>query len=480
MKLKKTMVCLLSGAMCASALAGCTASKQTGLTEDGKILLQVTTTQKEVDESAFVKDTAKHREFEEFWMKEFPDSNGVHIEPHYYKYSSRDFAAVAAGGQLPTYYSVPMTEAKAIMDAGYAKDITKYMEEFGYTKGLDEKVAVNIMRDTDEDGEKEIYLMPSSLYTVGIAVNMDLLRQAGYVDEDGTPHQPATYDEFAQMAKKIKEVTGKAGIIMPTTNNVGGWRFTPIAWAYGVDFMEQDEDGNWQATFNTPECVEALQWVKDLKWKYDVIQENVLLDDAKSRNAFGAGEGAMTFAEGSSTTQFMVGGMEKDNLGFIQIPAGPKRHVTLMGGAYYVFNRDATDEQVEAAFRYLDWLGKGRVLDDDVKARVREDIQIKIDRGELIGVLNSSPYTNDDPKRAYEIQLNTVDMANVNMNQVKLYNDQSNIEWQSEEPIEAQALYNVLDSAMQAVLTDENADCAKLIEEACKNFQTTLDTVNNG
>ena len=36
-----------------------------------------------------------------------------------------------------------------------------------------------------------------------------------------------------------------------------------------------------------------------------------------------------------------------------------------------------------------------------------EDIKLKADKGELIGVLNSSPYTDADPKRAYEIMLNT-------------------------------------------------------------------------
>ena len=360
------------------------------------------------------------------------------------------------------------------MDTGYAKDITKWLEKYNYLNGMDEKISKNITRDG------KYYLLPKEVYSVGLAVNMKYLEEAGYVEADGTPHQPATFEELAKMAGDIKQKTGKPGFILPTTGNAGGWRFTPVAWAYGVNFMEQDGDGNWKATFNTPECVAALQWIKDLKWKYDAIPENILIDNAKQRNSFGAGEAAMTFAEGSSTSAFLAGGMQKDNLGFIQMPAGPVRHVTLIGGGYNVFNSNATDEQIDAAFKYLDWVGSGRKFDDEVKAKMIEDIQLKIDNGEQIGVLNSSPYTDDDPKRAFEIQLNTVDMANVNMNQVKLYNDQSDIEWQEEEPVEAQALYAVLDNAIQAVLTDENADCAKLIEEACNNFQTTLDTINNG
>jgi len=232
-------------------------------------------------------------------------------------------------------------------------------------------------------------------------------------------------------------------------------------------------------TTNTP-TQEVMQWLKDLKWKHNALPENVLLDGGKIDSSFGAGEVAMVYAAPDGIATYISAGMNKDNIGFIQLPAGPERHVTLIGGAYYVFNENATDEQVEAAFRYLDFIGEGRVLNDETKEKMREGLQAKADKGELIGALPASPYTDNDPKRAYEIKLYTEDFLNVDVNHVKLYNDQSNIEWQQEEPVEAQALYAVLDNAVQAVLTDENADCAKLIEEAYLNFQGTLDLANNG
>lgn len=464
----------IAGVLSTMCISGCGTKKtDAGLTEDGKVLLEISTVSKDVNEKSYNDSMDKYSRFEEYYKTEYPDSKGVSIKPHYYNYNVRDYAAVAAGGQLATYYYVPMTEAKAVMDAGYAKDITPWMEKYGYLQGMDEKVRKNIERDG------KIYLLPYQVYAVGLAVNLDILEEAGYVSEDGTPHQPETFEELAQMAGDIKKKTGKAGFIMPTTTNGGGWRFTPIAWAYGVDFMEQDTDGNWQATFNTPECIEALQWLKDLKWKYDALPENILIDIPKQRSAFGSGEAAMAFGDGSIANEYMQAGMNKDSLGFIHMPAGPKRHVTLTGGSYYVFNANATDEQIDAAFKYLDWNGQGRRLDDEVKENLEKDVKLNADNGALIGVLNASPYTEDDPKRAYQVYLSTEKMVNINMNHVKLYNNQSNIEWQAEEPIEAQALYAVLDNAIQAVLTDKNADCAKLIDEACKNFQVTLDTVNN-
>lgn len=471
---KRIVAGMMAGILAVSALSGCgSKNKNTGLTEDGKVLLELTTTQKEVNEKVYNQSMETYADFEAYYSEVHPDSKGLSIKPNYYSYNVKDYAAVALGGQLPTYYSVPLTESKSIMNAGYAKDISKWMEKHGYLSGMEEQMRKNIEKDGN------IYLLPYDLYSVGIAVNLDLLEKAGYVEADGTPHQPATFEELAEMAKVIKEKTGMPGFMMPTMSNHGGWRFTPIAWAYGVEFMKQDKDGNWKATFNTDECVAALQFVKDLKWKYDVLGENILIDELKVRNAFGSGEAAMAFAEGAQANTFVSAGMDKDNIGFIQMPAGPKRHVTLVGGTYYVFNKDATDAQIDAAFEYLDWGGRGRILDDRIKEKMRKDTQTKIDEGKPIGILTASPYNEVDPKRAFEIQLNTVEMVNINPNHVKRYNDQSGVEWQHEEPVEAQALYAVLDNAIQAVLTDPNADCKKLIEEACINFQATLDVANN-
>ena len=95
------------------------------------------------------------------------------------------------------------------------------------------------------------------------------------MEADGTSKQPKDWMELVEFAKIIKHKTGKAGFIIPTTNNCGGWFFTNIAWSFGTDFMEQREDDTWEATFNTPETIEALQFIKDLKWKYDVFSNNI-------------------------------------------------------------------------------------------------------------------------------------------------------------------------------------------------------------
>lgn len=52
------------------------------------------------------------------------------------------------------------------------------------------------------------------------------------------------------------------------------------------------------------------------------------------------------------------------------------------------------------------------------------------------------------------------------------------IEIQAEEPMCAQELYAVIDKIVQEVLTNKNADCAKLVKDANADFQqNSLDHV---
>ena len=66
---------------------------------------------------------------------------------------------------------------------------------------------------------------------------------------------------------------------------------------------------------------------------------------------------------------------------------------------------------------------------------------------------------------------------NININHVRLYNEaQTNgtVEVQSEEPVCAQDLYGILDNCIQNVLTNEDADCAALLEKANSDFQSNF------
>ena len=84
--------------------------------------------------------------------------------------------------------------------------------------------------------------------------------------------------------------------------------------------MKKGDDGKWKATFNSPECAEALQYIKDLKWKYDVLPSNALIDGSEYSKIFATGGAAMQITAGDIPRKVVSYGMTPDQLGIAIIP----------------------------------------------------------------------------------------------------------------------------------------------------------------
>ena len=169
----------------------------------------------------------------------FEEANpDVEIKPDTWGFDRNNFYAKAAGGQLPTVYKAGFTEVAEIINSEYAADLTDVLQKYGYLDKMNKQVVDALSKDG------RIYALPQVVATLGLACNMDIMKQAGLVNEDETPKQPKDWNEVLDFALQIKEKTGKPGIVLPTADNCGGWIFSVIAWSYGVDFMEKDADGN--------------------------------------------------------------------------------------------------------------------------------------------------------------------------------------------------------------------------------------------
>ena len=452
---------IISGVIAVSCalgmLSGCGAN--TGKTENERTVISIgDCPDPQVNPEDYKDMQERIEKFEEL----HPD---IKVEQVAYTFDTQTYMAKAEGGTMPTTYYLPLTEMDNVIRAGYAADITDEYKKRGFYDQTNDFMMDLISADG------RIYFIPTSCYDVGLVGNADLLAQAGYIKEDGTPVQPETWEELAEMAVKIKEVTGKAGFIMPTMNNCGGWRFTPIAWSYGTEFMKRDNDGKWQATFNTPECIKALEYVRDLKWKYDVLPAKSLIDLGEVAKQMGTGEAAMALGEPNQIAQYMQYGLDPAKTVVMQIPAGDKRHVTLMGGGVNCIDRNATEDQIKAVFEWLEYCGTSVVLTDDKKESIKTRYADKKEQGkEPIGLKPVSSWKATNEVEKYETEVMR-EYSNVTESFVKFYNDKENIEFQAEEPVDAQALYALLDTCIQEVLTNKDADCAACIEKAASDFQ---------
>lgn len=417
-------------------------------------------------EDTLTSDIELHKGYVKTFNKLYPKINVV---PAYYKYATDTFVPLAEAGQLPTIYDTWFTEPQKIINQGFAKDITKEVKEIGW----DKKMNPGVLELLSKNGK--IYGVPRDAYALGLMCNVDLFTEAGLVDKNGLPKYPKTWQELAETAKIIKDKTGVAGFCLLAKDNAGGWHFSNIAWDFGAVF-EVQKKGKWVAQVDTPEVAAAVQYVKDLKWKYDVLTDDPTNEDwGTGFRSLGTGNVAMYIAAQDAVNQpTQVNGLPVTSLALEPLPAGPKGQYSLMGGTPYMFSPDATSEQVKACLKYLEIMGKSPEVSDAAVAGMAADAANRMNQG--IPVIPPFPAWSDvaleEARDKAEKPYRNVDMRLYN-NYYDMVKVKGNVK--SEEPICAQDLYAELTKVLQAVITDKNADISALLRVAQNNFQNILD-----
>lgn len=437
------------------ASAGCS---QTGANESGKTNLVVGEWPTETTPESL----ERHNNLKDSFMEKYDD---VNVVPDTYKFDTKTFNLKASGGQLPNLYLTPFTEIKQVVKSGYAADITEAMKKYGYDKALSPMLLEMV---TDDDGK--IYGVPTFAYAQGLYINKKMFKEAGLVNSDGSVMVPDTYEELAEFAKIIKEKTGEAGYCIPTTNNCGGWHFMNIAWSYGVEFMKEREDGTWEATFNSPECVAALQYIKDLKWKYDTLPDDSVIDQQGMQKKFAVGQAAMMFSAPPTIELASKYNMNIDDIFVTRMPAGEKGRFSQMGGGIWMFSGDSTEKEIDAGMRWLDFTGNGPTLSDERIANKIEGYKSTLSSNGIVLDRTAFPVWVNEDRVNKEAEI-AAEYANINPADYEQYYAFEDVTIKAEEPMCCQQLYSVLDKCIQEVITNKNADCAELIKAAAEDFQ---------
>ena len=424
---------------------------------DGKVEVSIGHWPSESDVEGLKLENARKDEFE-------TENTDIKIVPDTYKFDVNTFMVKASANKLPNLYVTYFTETQKNIEQGCAKDITDELKEMGWLQYINPEL-VDLL--SDEDGR--IYGIPQSAYAQGLCINKAIFREAGLVNPDGSIMVPETYEELAEFAQIVKEKTGKAGYVIGTTGNAGGWHFLNLAWSYGTEFMKADADGKYQATFNTQECKDALQYIYDLRWKYDVLPDNKVIDVNESRKIFGTGQAAMMFFNPPGSEFVTNYGMNKDDIFFASMPAGPKGRYTQMGGGVYMFAPNTTPEQVQACLKWVDFKGEGPRITEETLANLEETVKASAAKNEI--VMGQQAFdiwvSPEDIKQRNEVYER---YQNVDMDSYKHYFDfKSTVK--PEEPACCQELYSVLDKCIQEVVNNQNADVSALIEAANVEFQ---------
>ncbi|MCW3493302.1 extracellular solute-binding protein [Microbacterium sp. SSM24] len=448
---------LLAGVAAAAtvgALVGC--STAGGDDSSGKTELRVATFPPGADAAAYEAFAAQEKQFED----EHPDIDIIGVE---YEWEGPTFAVQLAGGSLPDVFTVPFTDAKTLLENDQLMDVTDEMDELGYTDSFNPIILEGV---TGDDGK--IYGFPRQAYANALSYNRELFEAAG-LDPDSPP---TTWDEVREYAKKITDATGKAGYSQMAINNTGGWQLTVGTVARGGRTQTDNGDGTAQSTIDNDATRGVLQFLHDVKWEDGSFGSKVDLDWGTINQEFAAGNIGM-YTTGSDIYTALVRdfGLDSDVYGLTVIPLEGDDPGTLGGGDIAVMSPTIDDETKAAGVEWIDWYYMQKLLNEDAAV---QDAKTLNESGQAVG----TPLLPVLSRELYEESLVWIEpYINVPREQMAPFTDAI---WEQtpvgEAKVKTQEVYALLDTVVQTVLTDENADIDALLAQAQTDAQALLDS----
>lgn len=380
-----------------------------------------------------------------------------------YAYAPDTFAALVAGKQIPTLFEVYLSDPAKIIDQGIAADLSSFFD----AHKLRDVFNPNVLAITSQNGK--VYGIPRSAYGMGLGYNMTMLKAAGF----NAP--PTSWDELATMAQALtKRDAGVAGFSFISDGSAAtGWQFTTIAYTLGakqVDIVKAASDGTYTAGFAAGAPVDALKYIKDLRWKYDVLpREN--LDWAKNGEALATGRAAMVVMAGD---QFIwmrqtFPDVDVSQFGYAPLPAGANgKSVSLVGGNIAMVSSAASDDEKEAAVYYRLW----QQFDP---AEIQTGFELgKQDPKEVIGAPVLPLYVNDYQQQRAALEQR---YANLPTQNYQLFRDavaQGKVGLEPEPATAGQEYYAAIGGVVSSILTEQSTDPAATLTQAAETFQTNV------
>ena len=390
------------------------------------------------------------------FMAKYPN---VTVTGNDYVYDPTTFPALVAGDQVPTVFQGYLTDRDLMVGQGLAADLTSYFK----ASKLDQVYNPNLMSLVSADGK--IYGMPIEAYVMGLAYNIKMLKDAGY------DAPPTTWEELGPMAQKLtNRDAGIAGFsFIRGEAHQAGWHGTVIAYNFGLDdaaIVTKGDDGKYIAGFDNAQTLAALNYIKDLQWKYDALPRE-LLEWPTNGEILATGNAAMVLMAGGQLEWIKQTYPDVDmtQFGFAPLPAGPDGKMVSLGGGDVAFiNAKATPDQIEAGFYYRLFY---QFDDGEVKARYEAT---KTNPTAVIGEPSYTIYVGPFQEK---IDALNKEYANLPVENYELFN-KAQIGLQNEPQIAGQDYYAALGNVVSLIVTDENTDPAAALKDATELFQTNV------
>ncbi len=294
----------------------------------------------------------KEEAFAAFEAK-YPNIKVTHVEQTKEK-EREQFMTAVAGGEQPDLYKNPYPDMESYIAQGIAADITDLWNSF---EGKDGYLPSSLNAAT-VDGK--IYGVPNDMYVTGLLYNKQMFTDAGL--------DPAAalkdWDSFGAAAQKMTDAAkGTYGYAI-LGMDWADWFFEYYVWQAGGDLTEKQPDGTAKLMFTSDATIKALQYYKDLKFKYKATQKNVVQSLDDNQKDFYTGRAASMIAGSDWIGGLVAKGMDLNNIGFSALPAGPSgKAPSQVGGSYWILNPKSSPEKRQAAFTYATYITSKEYLE---------------------------------------------------------------------------------------------------------------------
>ncbi len=392
-------------------------------------------------------------------VTEFQKENpNITIQTQDYEWKATTFAADLAGGTLPTVFEIPFTDAKTLIANGQIADMQGPLDTLSYAKTFNKNV---LQYGQGPDGHT--YAIPAkSIYAVGLHYNRDLFTAAGL--DPNKP--PTTWDEVRTAAKAIATKTGQAGFAQMSKDGTGGWQLTVDTYARGGRM----EDGK-KATLTNDATKASLQFLKDLRWTDNAMGANFDYDWSGINQAFAAGKiGMYTSGQDVYTSLVQNNNIPPKSYGLTMIPLSGSESGVLGGGTMAAVSSKANANDKAAAIKWIDFHYLRKYTNADAAKKLAE---IQVASKQPVGTPELPIFTQQQYQQYQEW---IKPLVNVPLDQMTSFTSKVfDAKLVNEPAIATQDVYKSLDTVVQAVLTDKNANIDQLLADANTKAQRAID-----
>ncbi|NAZ36316.1 ABC transporter substrate-binding protein [Rubellimicrobium sp. CFH 75288] len=164
---------------------------------------------------------------------------------------------------------------------------------------------------------------------------------------------PETWDEMVEMGRTltVRDEAGNVtqwGVRIPSSG-FPSWLFTGLVASAGQDGLASD-DGT-EVFFDTPEVLEALEYLVSLSTEHGIMQPGII-DWGATPRAFMDGESAIAWTTTGNLANIRANAPFE--FGVAMLPANVRRGAPTGGGNFYLFSGHS-EEETRAAIDFVKW-----------------------------------------------------------------------------------------------------------------------------